>query len=246
MRPRPSCSAEEDDNSEVAPATSLQPDDNGKRRSFTSAKYDGKLYADTLDRRKGEKVVSPAPPLQNARDMSPAPTQASGKPLQITKPVIQDETLEKMPGLPSTRRFRRQSPWACSLRTIIATLFSAVSFIAIYHSFKTRQLDPKGCEICYMSPVYVHLKDFDSEHTRFASKYSLHLYREQGIDDFEGDPKVGPSQVQLKIFGLMHYSSRVSLSSSYLETQEVIDKFDRWLQKLRNTSTTVCAIVLKH
>ncbi|EOO01479.1 putative gpi inositol-deacylase protein [Phaeoacremonium minimum UCRPA7] len=34
-----------------------------------------------------------------------------------------------------------------------------------------------------MRPSYVELKDFDTEHTRFASKYSLHLYREQGIDN---------------------------------------------------------------
>ena len=190
MRPRPSCSAEEDNDGEATPTTSLQPDDNGKRRSFTSAKYDGKRYSDTLDRRKGEKVVSPAPSLQNTREMLPASTQVSGKSLQVIEPVVQDDTLEKMSGLANTRRFRRQSLWACSLRTLIATVLSAVCFIAIYHSFKTRQLDPKGCEICYMSPIYVHLKDFDTEHTRFATKYSLHLYREQGIDDFEGDPKV--------------------------------------------------------
>ncbi|KAH6688077.1 PGAP1-like protein-domain-containing protein [Plectosphaerella plurivora] len=35
----------------------------------------------------------------------------------------------------------------------------------------------------YMRPSYIHLKEFDTEHTRFATKYSLHLYREQGIDD---------------------------------------------------------------
>ena len=35
----------------------------------------------------------------------------------------------------------------------------------------------------YMRPSYARLNDFDTEHTRFASKYSLYLYREQGIDD---------------------------------------------------------------
>ncbi|KAM0325550.1 hypothetical protein ACHAQA_007537 [Verticillium albo-atrum] len=33
-----------------------------------------------------------------------------------------------------------------------------------------------------MRPSYVRLREFDTEHTRFASKYSLYLYREQGID----------------------------------------------------------------
>ncbi|KAJ8124976.1 hypothetical protein O1611_g8665 [Lasiodiplodia mahajangana] len=39
----------------------------------------------------------------------------------------------------------------------------------------------------WMSPSFVHFSDFDTEHTRFASKYSLYLYREQGIDN---GPKV--------------------------------------------------------
>lgn len=40
----------------------------------------------------------------------------------------------------------------------------------------------------YMRPSYVHFTDFDTEHTRFATKYSLYLYREQGFDD---ENKVG-------------------------------------------------------
>lgn len=39
----------------------------------------------------------------------------------------------------------------------------------------------------YMSPRYIHLSDFDTEHTRFASKYSLYLYREGGVNE---DPMV--------------------------------------------------------
>ncbi|KAL2024000.1 hypothetical protein VTK56DRAFT_235 [Thermocarpiscus australiensis] len=34
----------------------------------------------------------------------------------------------------------------------------------------------------YMRPSYAKLNEFDTEHTRLASKYSLYLYREQGID----------------------------------------------------------------
>lgn len=37
----------------------------------------------------------------------------------------------------------------------------------------------------YMRPSYVHFSEFDTEHTRFATKYSLYLYREQGLDDEE-------------------------------------------------------------
>lgn len=35
----------------------------------------------------------------------------------------------------------------------------------------------------YMRPSYVRFSEFDTEHTRFATKYSLYLYREQGADD---------------------------------------------------------------
>jgi hypothetical protein len=55
--------------------------------------------------------------------------------------------------------------------------------VIILRSAATRQLDPKGCRMSYMRPSYARLNDFDTEHTRFASKYSLHLYREQGVDD---------------------------------------------------------------
>ena len=50
-------------------------------------------------------------------------------------------------------------------------------------SFMTRQLDTKGCEMSYMRPIFQEFDDFDTEHTRFASKYSLYLYREGGIDE---------------------------------------------------------------
>jgi glycosylphosphatidylinositol deacylase len=40
----------------------------------------------------------------------------------------------------------------------------------------------------YMRPSFAKLTDFDTEHTRFASKYSIYLYREGLIDE---DTKVG-------------------------------------------------------
>ena len=35
----------------------------------------------------------------------------------------------------------------------------------------------------YMMPTFTRFSDFDTEHTRFASKYSLYLYRERGVDE---------------------------------------------------------------
>ena len=41
--------------------------------------------------------------------------------------------------------------------------------------------------MCWSRPIYIKFSDFDTEHTRFASKYSLYLYREGGFDE---DPEV--------------------------------------------------------
>jgi hypothetical protein len=38
-----------------------------------------------------------------------------------------------------------------------------------------------------MSPTYIKLLGFDTEHTRFASKYGLYLYREEGVDEYSQD-----------------------------------------------------------
>jgi glycosylphosphatidylinositol deacylase len=83
------------------------------------------------------------------------------------------------------RRWRLwlRNPWICSLYTL---LVAAVGFVALgfmAQSFLAKQLDVKGCEMVYMRPMYSRLDHFDTEHTRFASKYSLYLYREWGIDE---------------------------------------------------------------
>lgn len=35
-----------------------------------------------------------------------------------------------------------------------------------------------------MSPTFLRMVGFDTEHTRFASKYNLFLYREEGVDPY--------------------------------------------------------------
>jgi GPI inositol-deacylase len=81
------------------------------------------------------------------------------------------------------RRMPLQNPWAISLFTLASALVGLAFLAMILNSLVTRQIDPKGCRMSYMRPSYRKLDDFDTEHTRFASKYSLYLYREQGIDD---------------------------------------------------------------
>lgn len=83
----------------------------------------------------------------------------------------------------SDRRLWARSPWSLTYRTVLATIVGIGLLVTVLNSSLTRQLDPKGCRMSYMAPRYVHMSDFDTEHTRFASKYSLYLYREAGVCD---------------------------------------------------------------
>lgn len=66
---------------------------------------------------------------------------------------------------------------------LLSSVIGLALLVAILKSLVSRQLDPKGCRMSYMRPSYVHFSEFDTEHTRYATKYSLYLYREQDIDD---------------------------------------------------------------
>lgn len=83
----------------------------------------------------------------------------------------------------SARRGKIRSSWVCSLGTMLVAFTSAFVLWNIIISFRDRQCDAKGCRMSRMSPVYLKANDFDTEHTRFASKYDLYLYREHGVDD---------------------------------------------------------------
>jgi glycosylphosphatidylinositol deacylase len=80
-------------------------------------------------------------------------------------------------------RLKLRNPWACSICTAVTTVVGFAALFLMVQSFLTKQLDVKGCEMSYMRPMYSKFDDFDTEHTRFASKYSLYLYREWGVDE---------------------------------------------------------------
>ncbi|KAI0967710.1 PGAP1-like protein-domain-containing protein [Xylaria arbuscula] len=82
-----------------------------------------------------------------------------------------------------SRQFQPKSPWAVSLWTLATSIVGIALLISIVYSSANLQCDRKGCRMSWMSPSFTHFSDFDTEHTRFASKYSLYLYREQGIDN---------------------------------------------------------------
>ena len=107
----------------------------------------------------------------------------------ITVPSTEAIAADKMPDpRQNLRRSRLRSPWSCSVLTLVTTFLATLCLVAIIHSFLSRQLDTKGCRMSYMRPSFAKLSDFDTEHTRFASKYSVFLYREGMVDE---DTKVG-------------------------------------------------------
>ncbi|KHN97858.1 GPI inositol-deacylase [Metarhizium album ARSEF 1941] len=84
-------------------------------------------------------------------------------------------------GLPQTKGSRRAG--AVSFLVLLTAGTGIMLLAAILKSLISYQVEPKGCRMSYMRPSYIHFNDFDTEHTRFATKYSLYLYREQGVDD---------------------------------------------------------------
>ncbi|KAL6791416.1 PGAP1-like domain-containing protein [Trichoderma sp. SZMC 28013] len=90
-------------------------------------------------------------------------------------------TTTKQPPLASPGT-RNRSLWFMSVLSFFVATAGVGLLFAIFRSLTTRQIEPKGCRMSYMRPSYIHFSEFDTEHTRFASKYSLYLYREQGID----------------------------------------------------------------
>lgn len=85
------------------------------------------------------------------------------------------------------RSSRLRSPWTCSILTALTTLLASVFLFSILRSFSARQTGGDGCGIPVMSPAFLPMEGFDTEHTRFASKYNLYLYREAGVDGYNRD-----------------------------------------------------------
>jgi glycosylphosphatidylinositol deacylase len=137
-------------------------------------------------------------------------------------------------GQNSRWRLRLRNPWACSPYTWVTTLLGFAALFLMAQSFLTRQLDTKGCEMSYMRPIFHKFDDFDTEHTRFASKYSLYLYREAGIDD---DSRVGIIRI-LNVRTLTGCRSKESQSSSFPATRVATSKCGHSAQKQHTIITT--------
>ena len=85
------------------------------------------------------------------------------------------------------RLVRARGPWSFSKLTLIISVVGSLLLLTILHAFTTRQTDPSGCIVPWTRPTYIAFKDFDTEHTRFATKYHLYMLRDGSYDE---DPKV--------------------------------------------------------
>ena len=99
----------------------------------------------------------------------------------FVNPVLEDE--EEMDKVRASRQNSPWNHWWCSPLTLLTTVISTGLLLITLRAFTMRQGDPKGCDMYYSRPIFINFADFDAEHTRFASKYSLHLYRELGFDE---------------------------------------------------------------
>lgn len=164
---RPSSTADDGDDSENSPAEGTK-----ECLSVTTQK----------SREKKKDTLSPAP--FEETKWTPSPPHSTDFPLAVPPAVSPDSTLTKetMEDVRNYRRPRLRSSWACAWLTFAVTLLSALGLWSIVRSFQERQCDIKGCKMTTGYPTYLHLKEFDTEHTRFASKYGLYLYREGYID----------------------------------------------------------------
>jgi|SRR5579862_9476596 len=139
-------------------------------------------------------LYSPTSPLRlqstNADTARRIPHQTSTPTRQSPPSEVESANIEEISSLsprssnkPNLRDGRvRIRPRGCSLVSFILACLSVAFLGLVAHSFLNLQRDPKGCKMSFMYPSYAKLTDFDTEHTRFATKYSLYLYREQNMD----------------------------------------------------------------
>lgn len=176
----------------------------------------------------GNTVYTPTSPLRSQNINADIPrrthqpvTSIRQLPLEEDANSAVEETSSLLPRSPNKPNLRdgrvRIRPRGCSLVSFILACLSVAFLGLVAHSFLNLQRDAKGCKMSFMYPSYAKLSDFDTEHTRFATKYSLYLYREQKMDLSMEVRSFVPSQLIL-------CSQMGCLYCSSLETQVVIAK----------------------
>lgn len=89
----------------------------------------------------------------------------------------------------SSRHNKRQKLLLLILSSLGLITFLSIGVLSVQDHTGA---DAPQCRPIYMYPSYARVTGFDTTHTKFASKYNLFLYREQGKDKVptEGDPRL--------------------------------------------------------
>jgi glycosylphosphatidylinositol deacylase len=185
MRRRPSGSGEDDNGSRSASTASDRLDksrDSSNARDKDTAR-DVKLAMSRPQERKTSKDPSRTPVLEINSQWDPAMEPKTELHNDTVHSPVQTKGNRGPASDGKRQRARMRNPWSCSTLTFATSICAIVLLTTILHSFFTRQQDPKGCAMSYMRPAFARYSDFDTEHTRFATKYSLYLYREGGVDE---------------------------------------------------------------
>nr|Q2H102.2 RecName: Full=GPI inositol-deacylase [Chaetomium globosum CBS 148.51] len=167
-----------DSRSSAHPTTKLDHNRNADRPpSFSISRRSSSINWRLPESRNGNGTVEKRPSPERTSPSSPLGL------IMTANGELRTKEVEKTPEtvIPA-RRPPWRSPWAITFSALVAAIVGIGFLVAVLHSSVTRQLDPKGCRMSYMRPSYAKLNEFDTEHTRLASKYSLYLYREQDID----------------------------------------------------------------
>lgn len=159
------------------------------------------------------------PPIATASHLAPATLSPD---CPIDSPIDSEKTSRSRW---KNRQPQPWNPWAMSFLTLFTSTLGISLLITVLYSAVTLHCDPKGCRMSWMSPSYAKFSDFDTEHTRFATKYSLYLYREQGFDN---GPKVWISHKTIFFEASVDliYRLKVYRCYSYREMLAVINRLD--------------------
>ncbi|KAI5969041.1 BST1 [Candida margitis] len=83
---------------------------------------------------------------------------------------------------PNTQRINTLPFYISLLLGGLLILFTLKSYTS-----KLNGPDKPSCRVVWMYPSYIKINSFDQSHTKYASKYSTYLYREQGRDKLPSD-----------------------------------------------------------
>jgi pimeloyl-ACP methyl ester carboxylesterase len=189
MRRRPSSSGEDEDGDQPPPVSVAT----GNKEEMTVGKGGGRVTRQSMRVQERKMQAGKEKDTTAVREDATTPESAVWSRSSVSRELLEKRALSqhvptKQQPDPIADHIRQQDarlrcPWRCSLLTLATSLSAILMLLTVIHSFLHLQQDSKGCAMSYMRPQFEKFSDFDTEHTRFASKYSLYLYREGGIDN---------------------------------------------------------------